>query len=283
MNNETIILDHIPEMEDALLIMGFEGWGNALDVSSRMVEYLVRKLKAKPFGRLNPDLFYSYTKNRPRILIENGLLKEIEPPGGVFYKTSEKSSGQDIILIKATEPDLNWYQFTESIIHLCQKIGVKTIITLGSMFDNVSHTDSLISAIASSAHVLESVCDRKIIPINYKGPGAIHTALHTEAGKKGLQSLSLWCHCPYYLQGTTHFGLLSHLGNFLSSWGGFYLDTEELSITWADLSMQIQDIIDNNTELREAIKDLHKTKIKQGTNTSESTKIIRLDPFLRKR
>ena len=281
MGHEEIQLDYTPKSKDALLIMGFEGWGNALDVSSRMIEYLIRKLDANPFGKLNPDQFYTFEKNRPKILIENGLLKQIDPPGGILYEANKKTAGREIVLIKATEPELNWYLFTDSIIHLCQRIGIKTIVTIGSMFDNVTHTDCVISALASCPEVLETAKEKNIHSISYKGPGAIHTILHSEADRKGYRSLSLWCHCPYYLQGTTHFGLLSQLGNFLSSWCGFDLDTEELSITWRDLSMQIQDIIDNNPELRKAIKELRKSKMKYDDNTTGSNKIIRLDHFLK--
>ena len=281
MELKEIELDYIPDSEDALLIMGFEGWGNALDVSSRMVEYLIRKLNAKPFGKLNSDRFYIYDKNRPKIQIENGELKQIDSPGGIIYEANKKTASRDIILINTAEPELNWNLFSDSILHLCKRMDIKTIVTLGSMFDNVTHTEFVISALASSPEILDSLKENNIFPVSYKGPGAIHTVLHSNANEKGYQSLSLWCHCPYYLQGTTHFGLLSHLGNLLSSWGGFELDTEELSITWRDLSIQIQDIIDNNPELRKAIKELRKTSSKYGTNAPESNKIIRLDHFIK--
>ena len=95
-----------------------------------------------------------------------------------------------------------------------------------------------------------------MLAISYKGPSAIHSTINLEAQKRGLEYLSLWCHCPYYLQGTTHFGLLSHLGKLLSEWCGFNLDTEELSITWRELSKQIQSIIDKNPELQGMIQDV---------------------------
>lgn len=282
MDKDNVRLEYTPELNEALFIAGFDGWGNALDVSRGMIDYMIRKLEAKPFGRINPDHFYSYDKSRPQVEIENGLLKSLDPPGGLFYTVSEHQTGRDLIFLKATEPNLRWFQFTETILSLCKAVGVKTIISLGSMYDNVLHTDTVISAISSSEKLRASLEAKKIAAIDYKGPSAIHSTLFSEAGKHGFECLSIWCHCPYYLQGTTHFGLLSHLGSFLSSWGGFNLDTDELTVIWKDLNKQIQGIIDKNPELQGMIRDLRKTKVKVSWDTAKKRdKIIQFEDFLK--
>lgn len=276
---ESIEIDYLPELNDPLFIAGFEGWGNALDISRGMVDYMIRKKSAKLFARIDPDIFYRFDENRPLVDIENGILKKIYPPGGFFYVTSE---GRDIIFMKATEPNLRWFHFVDIMLSLCQKTRVKTIIGLGSMYDNVLHTDTIVSALASNEELLAKLKEQNVITINYKGPGAIHSTIHHEAKKRGFDCLSLWCHCPYYLQGTTHFGLLSHLGALLSSLGGFQLDTEDLENSWKELSKQIQDIIDNNPELQGMINDLRKAKVKGSWDAlKKHDKIIHLEDFLK--
>ena len=49
-----------PDLKTPLLIAGFDGWGNALDVSRGMAAFLIRKLKAQFFAGINPDIFYLY-------------------------------------------------------------------------------------------------------------------------------------------------------------------------------------------------------------------------------
>jgi len=278
---ESIKIEYLPELNDPLFIVGFDGWGNALDISRGMVDYMIRKKSAKLFAKIDPDIFYRFDENRPLVDIEDGLLKKIYPPGGFFYVTSE---GRDIIFMKATEPNLRWFHFVDIMLSLCQKTGVKTIIGLGSMYDNVLHTDTIVSALASSEELLAKLKKQNVITINYKGPGAIHSTIHHEAKKRGFDCLSLWCHCPYYLQGTTHFGLLSHLGALLSSLGGFELDREDLENSWKDLSKQIQGIIDNNPELQGMINDLRKAKVKGSWDAlNKHDKIIHLEDFLKPR
>ncbi|MBW2044657.1 MAG: PAC2 family protein [Deltaproteobacteria bacterium] len=281
MFQESVKFEYMPEMENALFIAGFEGWGNALDISGGMADYLIRKLEARTFALLNADLFYRFDENRPVVEIEGGVLKNITPPGGVFFATQRTTVGRDIVILKAMEPNLRWYGFADAILTLCQKMKVKTIISLGSMYDNVLHTDSVISAIASSEELLRTLQKEKTIAVNYKGPSAIHSLLHHEAQKRGFDSISLWAHCPYYLQGTTHFGLLSHLGSLLASWGGFELDTSQLDNTWKELSRQIQGIIEKNPELQKMINDLRKAKIKGSWEAAKKhEKVIHLEDFL---
>ena len=278
---ESIEIDHLPKLNDPLFIAGFDGWGNALDISRGMVDYMIQKKSAKLFAKIDPDIFYRFDENRPLVDIEDGLLKKIYPPGGFFYFTSE---GRDIIFMKAIEPNLRWFHFVDIMLSLCQKTGVKTIIGLGSMYDNVLHTDTIVSALASSEELLAKVKEQNVITINYKGPGSIHSTIQHEAKKRGFDCLNLWCHCPYYLQGTTHFGLLSHLGALLSSLGGFELDTEDLENSWKELSKQIQGIIDNNPELQGMINDLRKAKVKGSWDAlNKHDKIIHLEDFLKPR
>lgn len=282
MNETTIQFDHMPSMRDPLFIAGFDGWGNALDISRGMVDYLIRKLGAKPFARLDPDVFYRFDENRPLVNIEEGLLKSVSPPSCVFYATPEEFPGRDLILLKCHEPQLRWFHFVDTTLTLCDQIGAKTVISLGSMYDSVLHTEMVVSAIASNKKTFDGLKKHRVNTVNYQGPSAIHSLLHREGEKRGFECLSLWCHCPYYLQGTTHFGLMSHLGALLSKWGGFDLDTEELDVTWKDLDKQIQGIIDKNPELQSMISDLRKEKLKGSlSGENKDGKVIHLEDFMR--
>jgi proteasome assembly chaperone (PAC2) family protein len=282
MFSESIEVQYYPELKDPLFIAGFEGWGNALDISRGMIEYMIEKLHAKAFAEILSDPFYRFDENRPVAEIEDGLLKKIKNPGGHFYIVEKEIAGRDLILLKASEPSLQWLRFSEAILALCEKLGAKTLINLGSMYDNVLHTDTLISAAASSEDLLKTLQSDRVSVVNYKGPSAIHSTILNEALKRGVNCCNLWCHCPYYLQGTTHFGLLSHLGSFLSSWGGFQLDTTELEKNWKELNKQIQAIIDRSPELQGMITDLKKSKLKGSWDmVRKGDKVIRLEDFLK--
>ncbi len=289
MNEQGIHIEQLPENGPSILIAGFEGWGNALDVSKSMVSYLIRMLQAKSFAWINPEPFYRYDENRPQVNVEGGLLKDISPPGGSFYAAQPDLTGdKGIVIFKASEPNLRWFQFMDEVFGLCRELGVKTIINVGSMYDDVLHSDRIISGIASSEEILSTLKGKNVSPISYKGPGGIHSALHAEGQKRGFQCISLWCHCPYYLQGATHFGMLSQLGSLLSFLGEFELDLKELEESWQELKKQIQALVEENPELNAMISGLRKAKVRGSwANVKDANKkngkIIHLKDFLEPR
>ncbi len=278
----------MPELKDPLLIAGFEGWGNALNVSDGMVSFLIRKLGAKRFARVDPDLFYRYDKSRPFVDIKEGILREISPPGGAFYAAKAYSCGRDIVLLKCEEPHLRWGHFMDILFSLSHELGVKSVFTVGSMYDNVLHSDKIVSGLASDEALFSRIKQRQVIPITYQGPSAIHSSIHFEAQKRGFQSLSLWCHCPYYIEGAVHFGLLAHLGNLLSFFGGFELDTHEMETEWKKLNRQIQELIDGNPELQTMVSEVRKAKVRASWTgmkgaVKKGEKVIKLDEYINSR
>jgi proteasome assembly chaperone (PAC2) family protein len=285
MEKKGINITWLPEIKDALLIAGFDGWGNALDLSRAMVSYLIRTLEAECFATVNPDLYYRYDETRPIANIEQGTLKSISPPGGSFYAVRNRSDEKGLVILKANEPNLRWFHFTDELFSLCQKLGIHTIITLGSMYDKVLHTDRIISVITSEGDTCSKLKQWNVIPIDYHGPSAIHSLIHSEGQKKGFACVSLWCHCPYYLQGTTHFGLLSQLASLLSFLGGIEIDTKQLDASWKELNRNIQGLVEKNPELQAMINELRKAKVRGSwaslkESTKKGNKVISIKNFL---
>ena len=104
MRESGIHIQELPSVENPILIAAFDGWGNAMDVATEMVAYLIGKLKAKLFAQLNPDYFYRYDDPRPVVRIEEGTLKGLSTPGGSFYVCHTGSVDSDIVFLRADEP-----------------------------------------------------------------------------------------------------------------------------------------------------------------------------------
>jgi hypothetical protein len=73
MFSESIEVEYYPQLDNPLAIAGFEGWGNALDISRGMVDYMIQKLHAKAFATIRSDPFYRFDESRPIAEIEDGL------------------------------------------------------------------------------------------------------------------------------------------------------------------------------------------------------------------
>jgi hypothetical protein len=156
------------------------------------------------------------------------------------------------------------------------------------MYDSVFHSDRIISGIASSETDLTKLKQKNVIPIHYQGPSAIHSIIHSKSPPKGVHSISLWCHCPYYLQGITHLGLLSTLGDLLSFLGDFKLNTQDLEMSWSALKVKIQELIESNPELQTVINEIRKAKVKGSWanvagSIKKDEKVINIKDFLEPR
>lgn len=285
MSEQGIYIEDMPVLKNPLLIAGFDGWGNALSVVTDMVDYLVRKLHAVPFARINPDLYYRYDQSRPVVEIEDGTMRNLKPPGGIFYAARTGAQESDLVILKADEPALHWYRFTDELYSMCRKLGAQTAITLGSLYDNVLHSDRVISGMASSEEIFPRLKNQNVHLISYHGPSAIHSIIQSEGTKMGFDCISLWCHCPYYLQGTSHFGLLIALSGVLSAIGGFWFDPGDLEQRWEKLNKQIQELIEHKPDLRDMINKLRKEKVRGSVASMKASinkeeKIIDIKDFL---
>lgn len=274
-----------PKLNNPILIAGFDGLGNALNVSIALIDYLNRKLKGQPIAQVNSDVFYRFDQARPWVEIENGYLKSMTLPGGSITVAKTNGDECDVVMLKADEPHLNWIFFAEHLIEFCQLIGVKKIITIGSMYNHVLHSDNFISAITSHPQILQSLKKHEIYPVFYSGPCSIQLVIQAKGKAMGLECHSLWAQCPHYLQDMTHFGLMLRLGKVLSKEFNFTLDFKELNDHWNTMGNKIEALIQKNPELQSIIDDLRKAKLRgswmgQQAAAPKDGKIINLKDFL---
>ncbi len=274
-----------PKLRDAVLIAGFLGWGNALDVSGGMVDYLIKTLEAKYFARFDPDTYYHYDETRPAAAIEDGVFKRLTPLAASFYFVNAETCGRDLVLLKAQEPGLRWYDFTDKLYSVCESTGVETVITLGSMYDNVLHSERTISGLASDRQLLGLLMRKNVIPITYHGPGAVHSLVQLEGEKRGLKCMSLWCHCPFYLEGTAHYGVLAALGALLADVADFELDVTSLAEDWRLLEGKIESLIRQNPKVQSMIAEIRETRKSEAMaqamqSVKKGDKVIDLRDFL---
>jgi proteasome assembly chaperone (PAC2) family protein len=285
MKYKTFQLERMPTLSAPVFIIGFRGWGNALEVSAGTAAYLVETLKGVSIGQIDPDRCYRYDETRPVVTIESGNMLAISPPGGSFFAIETNPDENDLIVLIADEPNLNWYRFSQELVDLAQHLNSPCVITLGSMFDNVLHTDRIISAVTTGSDFASVVSQHRVIPVNYHGPSAIHTIILDACRRRAVVGASLWCHCPAYLQGITHHGMMHQLTRLLSDMASVGLTTETLQARWEALDVQIRSLIAENPKLEEIMNQIRRKKREGarqnlGQRGDEQGNVINLRDFL---
>ena len=98
MPHEQLMIRARPRLNHPRLVMGFTGWMDGGEVSTRAVETLVRALPTELLADIAPDPFYIYSFPgtmevsalfRPHVKIEDGLITELKGPWHVFLSDTE--------------------------------------------------------------------------------------------------------------------------------------------------------------------------------------------------
>jgi proteasome assembly chaperone (PAC2) family protein len=273
-----------PVLRKPVMVIGLGGWGNALNVAKGAAAFLVRQTKAQRFGFINRDAFYRFDENRPVVTIQDGLMRSVEfSPDGLFA-AQIPANHCDLIVVISEEPHLNWERFAFQLFDIVRITETSEFISLGSLYDGVLHTDALISGIAGDLDHLKELDAFGIRPITYHGPSAIHSILHRQACERRVKASSLWTHCPYYLEGSSHPGLIAATAETVARIVGLRIDTRGLNAEWERIKSDIQAAIENNPKLQKIVSELRRAKVRgawadRPDHGRHGDKVIRLKDF----
>ena len=122
-----IELEDLPEPHDAVMIAAFEGWNDAGEAASAVVEHLAEIWDAEVVAALDPEDYYDFQVNRPRVLLENGRRRSAGAPRGA--RGDEHSLGRDVVLVQGVEPSFRWRAFAIELMEPAQAADVSMVIT----------------------------------------------------------------------------------------------------------------------------------------------------------
>lgn len=253
-----------PRLENATLVLAFDGWMDGGDVSTGTVKRLVGLLKADPFAEIKAEPFYIYNFPgsmeiaalfRPHIEIEEGIIKSIQMPSNTFYW--HKPSG--LLLFVGREPNLRWETFGEAIFGLARRVGVSRILFVGSFGGAVPHTrEPRLYVTCSSEKLLPEMQQFGVRRTDYEGPGSFTSYLMTQAPSTGLEMVSLVAEIPGYLQGTNP-ASIEAVTRRLAKILQLPLDLDSLRTTSTEWELEVSSAVEQNDELAEKVRELEQS------------------------
>ncbi|NLJ53415.1 MAG: PAC2 family protein [Intrasporangiaceae bacterium] len=190
-----IELDDIPELADPLVIAAFEGWNDAGEAASALIDHLADIWEAEPIAALDPENYYDFQVNRPRAIIDEGR-RRIHWRTTRILLAQRTTLGRDVILIQGVEPSFRWRAFVIELMDFAHAVGVNTVITLGALMADVAHTRPIpVTATTEDEHTLHRY---DLEQSRYEGPTGIIGVLADAATQGGLESISCWAAVPHY-------------------------------------------------------------------------------------
>jgi hypothetical protein len=205
-----IEFNDIGELASPVAIAGFEGWNDAGEAASGVVNHLGIAWQATPIGAIDPEDFYDFQVNRPVVEIEGGhtqrliwpttriSLARAQPADVPGIGTAPPTGlSRDVILVHGIEPNMRWRAFSEELVQGLETLGVELIILLGALLADAPHTRPVPVSVGSANSKLGTGVGVGLV--DYKGPTGIVGVLQHICAGAGIPAVSLWAQVPHYV------------------------------------------------------------------------------------
>ena len=132
--------DILAHLRDPVAICAFEGWNDASDAATDVINHLGVTYDADVVFELDGQDFYDFQVNRPEVMItEHG--REIEWPATSL--SVAKTPERDLVLVTGPEPNLHWLAFCEALVSGFRTVGPKYVVLMGAMITDSPHSRPL--------------------------------------------------------------------------------------------------------------------------------------------
>ncbi|HEY9562880.1 MAG TPA: PAC2 family protein, partial [Nocardioides sp.] len=191
-----IELEDVSDLVNPVVIAAFEGWNDAADAASDVIDHLIEVWGARTVGAIDPEDFYDFQMNRP--VVSTGLdgHRSLTWPGTQIAIASPPDLDRDVILVRGLEPNMRWRQFCAEILAACDDLGGELVITLGALLSDTPHTRPI--PVTGTATEPDLVDRLRLEHSTYEGPTGILGVFQDACTRLDIPAVSYWAAVPHY-------------------------------------------------------------------------------------
>jgi proteasome assembly chaperone (PAC2) family protein len=192
-----IELEETHDLVDPLVIAAFEGWNDAADAATGVIDHLMHVWHARVIGALDPEDFYDFQVNRPHVGTDDSGHRRITWPTTRIAIASPPELDRDVILIRGIEPSMRWRQFCAELLAAVDDLGGQLVVTMGALLADTPHTQPIpVNGTATEPELLDRL---DLEQASYEGPTGIVGVLQDACSMLDIPSVSYWAAVPHYV------------------------------------------------------------------------------------
>lgn len=192
-----IEFEETPELVDPVVIAAFEGWNDAADAASGVVDHLMKVWGARVIGRIDPDDYYDFQVNRPSVGSDEHGMRRITWPTTTIAVASPPELDHDVILIRGLEPNMRWRRFCGELLAAVEDLEAALVVTLGALLADSPHTRPIpVSGTSTEPELLDRL---KLEISTYEGPTGIVGVFQDACVQVDMPAVSYWAAVPHYV------------------------------------------------------------------------------------
>jgi proteasome assembly chaperone (PAC2) family protein len=192
-----IEIEEVPELRSPILVAAFEGWNDAADAASSVLDHLIRVWGGRVVAAIDPEEFYDFQMNRPVVGTNDEGMRRITWPSTQLSVASPPGALRDVILLRGIEPNMRWRQFCAELLAGAEELGAEMVVTLGALLADTPHTRPIpVTGTASEPDLADRL---KLEQSNYEGPTGIVGVFQDACSRMDIPSVSFWAAVPHYV------------------------------------------------------------------------------------
>jgi proteasome assembly chaperone (PAC2) family protein len=192
-----IEIEQVPELRSPILIAAFEGWNDAADAASSVLDHLIEVWHAKVVAAIDPEDFYDFQMNRPVVGANEHGHRRITWPSTQISVCSPPGALRDVILLRGIEPNMRWRQFCAELLAASEELGAELVVTLGALLADTPHTRPI--PVTGTATEPELADRLKLEQSKYEGPTGIVGVFQDACTQADMPAVSFWAAVPHYV------------------------------------------------------------------------------------
>src|SRR5919107_3740999 len=192
-----IEIEEVPELRSPVLIAAFEGWNDAADAASSVVDHLARVWNARLVAAIDPEDFYDFQVNRPAVGTSDDGMRRITWPSTQLSVCSPPGAQRDVILLRGIEPNMRWRQFCAELLAAADELGAEIVVTLGALLADTPHTRPI--PVSGTTTEPDLASRLGLEQSTYEGPTGIVGVFQDACVKTDMRAISFWAAVPHYV------------------------------------------------------------------------------------
>ena len=278
------ILDH-RKIDSPVLVVATEGWldaGNAVTIAVSILasdnnsEYSRRILSqnnlpaiatidlapnetgfsdVRIIATFDDDFFLDRRARRPVIQITDGVSEAPMWPA-THMLAGKDLDGRDICYLIGPEPDFHWNEFVNSVLSICNDLGVRMAVGLGAFPAPVPHTRPVRLAATAQSNYSDLARKIGVVRGTIQVPSGIWGILEHAIPDLSIPAIGLWARVPHYVASMSFPPASLALVNGLCEVANLSLPTNSL-MTASDKTLnRINDMMNRSEEHSKMVQDL---------------------------
>jgi proteasome assembly chaperone (PAC2) family protein len=255
---DNVEFDREPPAKLTTLVMAFGGWIDAGRAATGALRHLARELHAERLARINPEEFFVFIHERPKVRLRADGGRDLYWPRSEFLAWDPGEGRDGLLLFRGPEPHQRWQTYTKAFLDVAERCGVRRIVSLGALLAGAPHTRPVRVTARCTEPAVKSMLEAWGIyrPPTYEGPTGISTVVLDAAERRGMQHVGFMGQAPHYLPDTENPAAIEVLVGYVARLLNLTVDMSHFAEAIRDFRVQCDQAVARDRATREHVRKL---------------------------